>query len=116
MADDKLDPRECLYGYRFEKQGHVVIYYRDGSKIIRDVNDGLRYDLAVIDLSLPGLDGVEVIRRLKLKYPRVPVISASGYVVLNSDADDKVVKPFRYNELMRVVNKFLPGTLEQELF
>jgi DNA-binding response OmpR family regulator len=36
------------------------------------------YDLAVVDVIMPGMDGVELIRRMRAEFPRVPVIAISG--------------------------------------
>jgi two-component system KDP operon response regulator KdpE len=71
-------------------------------------------DLVILDLGLPDLDGVEVIRRLRA-WTRVPVIVLSGRVdshdkvgALDAGADDYVVKPFNVDELLariRVVTR-----------
>ena len=71
-------------------------------------------DLVVLDLGLPDLDGVEVIRRLRA-WTRVPVIVLSGRVeshdkvaALDAGADDYVTKPFSVDELLariRVVTR-----------
>jgi two-component system, OmpR family, KDP operon response regulator KdpE len=71
-------------------------------------------DLVILDLGLPDLDGVEVIRRLRA-WTRVPVIVLSGRVdsrdkvnALDAGADDYVTKPFSVDELLariRVVTR-----------
>jgi len=71
-------------------------------------------DLVILDLGLPDLDGVEVIRRLRA-WTRVPVIVLSGRVdsrdkvdALDAGADDYVTKPFSVEELLariRVVTR-----------
>jgi two-component system OmpR family response regulator len=64
------------------------------------------FDLAVLDLGLPGLDGLEVLRRLRLRGSQMPVLvltardgvgnKVSG---LNAGADDYMLKPFDFQEL-----------------
>ena len=71
-------------------------------------------DLVILDLGLPDLDGVEVIRRLRA-WTRIPVIVLSGRVdshdkvdALDAGADDYVTKPFSVDELLariRVVTR-----------
>ncbi len=79
----------------------------------RDGHDGLYQlleypaDLAVVDLGLPGLSGLEVIRQLRAQQRRVPVLilTARGQWQekvegLEAGADDYLVKPFHIEELM----------------
>lgn len=66
------------------------------------------YDLMILDLSLPGMDGLEVLRRLRLREKGVPtpvlVLTARGATEervrgLNTGADDYLTKPFDLSEL-----------------
>jgi two-component system, OmpR family, response regulator MprA len=83
-------------------------------------------DLVVLDLMLPGLDGLEVCRRLRAE-DDVPILmltarDATGERVrgLDSGADDYVVKPFAYEELMARVRALLrrrpPGRRQRLAF
>ena len=65
------------------------------------------FDLLILDLGLPGIDGQEVLRRLRAHGERLPVVilTARGGVDdtvagLEGGADDYVVKPFRFEELL----------------
>jgi Response regulators consisting of a CheY-like receiver domain and a winged-helix DNA-binding domain len=72
------------------------------------------YDLAIIDIGLPGIDGIEVIKRLRAanrKYP-VLVLTARGHWQdkvngLEAGADDYLVKPFHSEELRARVNALI---------
>ena len=73
----------------------------------RDAVDSLPVDLVLLDLGLPGEDGMEVFRRLRERMPSVPVImlTARGDEIdrvlgLEMGADDYVVKPFGLRELV----------------
>lgn len=64
------------------------------------------YDLTILDLALPGLDGFEVLRRLRGRQIRVPVLILTGRHAVNDrirgldlGADDYVLKPFEMVEL-----------------
>lgn len=64
------------------------------------------YDLVILDLALPGLDGAEVLRRLRARGDRTPVLVLtadnrlqSRVAELDSGADDYVAKPFDVEEL-----------------
>lgn len=65
------------------------------------------FDLLVLDLGLPGLDGTEVLRRMRARGERMPVViltardSVEDTVAgLEGGADDYVAKPFRFEELL----------------
>jgi two-component system OmpR family response regulator len=64
------------------------------------------YDVLVLDVNLPGIDGFEVCRRLRVDGVRTPILMLTArdgvddrVTGLNTGADDYVVKPFDFNEL-----------------
>lgn len=65
----------------FRREGHVVTVARDGEEGLAAALDG-RYDAAVMDVMLPKLDGIEIIRRIRAAGRSLPVIvlSARGSV------------------------------------
>lgn len=72
------------------------------------------YDLVILDLSLPGLDGLEVLKRLRARGGDLPVLilTARGstderVIGLNLGADDYLVKPFELSELEARVKALL---------
>lgn len=90
---------------RLGEEGHVVEAVADGESALRKVKD-LKYDLAVIDLGLPGMSGIELIRELRQQGQQMPILilTARGnwqnkVEGLAAGADDYVVKPFQFEEL-----------------
>ncbi|MFE1168040.1 response regulator transcription factor [Nocardiopsis sp. NPDC058789] len=89
-----------------ENAGHTVVTAADGiDGLVMALSTDV--ELVILDLGLPGLAGEEVLRRLRLRRPSVPVIvltakDAVGDRIANLDAgaDDYVVKPFSVNELL----------------
>lgn len=78
-------------------------------------------DLAVLDLGLPGLDGLEVVRRLRQDGMTVPIIilssrddEAGKVAALDLGADDYVSKPFGMDELSARIRAALRHRLQQE--
>ncbi len=93
-----------------------VTVCRDGSEALSTLRSGLRPDLVVTDLSLPGLDGFQVLDRARsiglLDDQPVLVLSGSEKSddrvrALRAGADDFLLKPFNPDELMaRLANLF----------
>jgi|SRR6185437_1563822 len=84
---------------------YEVVTARDGTEALRLVS-AERPDLVVLDLGLPDVDGVEVIRKLRSWSP-VPIVVLSGRAdskekvdALDAGADDYVTKPFSVEELL----------------
>ena len=90
---------------RLERLGHAVDVEADGG-IARDLIAVQVYDLVILDMTLPALDGTEILksmRRSGVKTPVLVVTARSGVDdrvdVLDLGADDYLVKPFDYREL-----------------
>ena len=104
VEDDPAISRFLLKGLR--EDHHVVDLVEDGREAeIRAASD--EYDLILLDLMLPGLDGFEVCRRLRQQQVDTPVLvitardAVSDRVTgLDAGADDYLVKPFAFEELL----------------
>lgn len=100
-----------------EGAGHRVLEARDGAAGLA-VLAASAVDLVVIDMMMPGLDGIETVRRLRGGGNRVPVIAMSGgtdafpaaYSLKMSEmygADRLLFKPFKNEELLEAVDQLL---------
>ncbi|GAA2664762.1 DNA-binding response regulator, OmpR family, contains REC and winged-helix (wHTH) domain [Actinosynnema pretiosum] len=105
-----------------QREGYQVHVVGDGPGALEAAEHG-GIDLLVLDLGLPGMDGLEVCRRLRAGGRGVPVLMLTArsdevdFVVgLDAGADDYVAKPFRLAELMARIRALLrrraPETLE----
>ncbi len=79
-----------------------------------DRGPGRSVDLVILDINLPGMDGFEVLRRLRPEQPKLPVLVLTARSrtedtvrALESGADDCLVKPFSYLELLARVGALL---------
>ncbi|MCF3121076.1 response regulator transcription factor [Streptomyces arenae] len=111
VVDDDPTVAEVVAGY-LERAGHAVDRAEDGPAALACAA-ARRPDLVVLDLMLPGMDGLEVCRRLRAERP-VPVImlTARGdeddrILGLEIGADDYVTKPFSPRELVLRVESVL---------
>ncbi len=104
VVDDDPKIRDLLRLY-LVREGHRVTPAGDGESALAAARAG-KPDLVVLDVMLPGMDGVEVCRRLRDE-SAVPVIlltartgDSDKVIGLDAGADDYVVKPFSPRELM----------------
>ncbi len=92
---------------------YAVDWVRDGSHA-DNVLRAERFDLVLLDLGLPGMDGIELLRRLRSRKSTVPVLVATArdavaerIAGLDAGADDYVVKPFAPDELLARIRALL---------
>ena len=98
---------------RFGEQGHVVDAVADAEEALYRVAE-YNHDLAIVDLGLPGMGGLELIRTLREQGKQFPILilTARGnwqnkVEGLAAGADDYVVKPFQFEELEARLNALL---------
>jgi len=89
-----------------EAEGFSVLGARDGQEGLR-LAEALSCDLVILDLLLPRLDGLSVLRALEAKQPEVPVVIVSARADLTTKlngfglgARDYLTKPFSFDELL----------------
>ena len=104
VVDDDLALAEML-GIVLRNEGFDVVHCSDGASALEAFHQH-RPDLVLLDVMLPGMDGIEVCRRLRAE-SGVPIVMLSArtdtvdvVVGLESGADDYVVKPFKPQELI----------------
>lgn len=96
-------------------RGHEVVTAPNGETALDSLSTG-QFELVILDLGLPGIDGVEVIRRLRT-WSGVPVIvlsvrdaQADKVSALDAGADDYLTKPFAMDELQARMRAVLRRT------
>ncbi len=123
LVDDDVRLHELLTSY-LEQNGVVVVKAFDGLSGLRELENGA-FDAVLLDVMMPGIDGLEVCRRIRQK-SRIPVImlTAKGdetdrVVGLELGADDYVSKPFSPRELLArlraVLRRSTPETVAERL-
>jgi DNA-binding response OmpR family regulator len=102
LVDDE-QAVQTLLTYPLRKEGYEVVTAADGQTALDRFSEH-RFDLVVLDIMLPKLDGIEVCRRIRTR-SRVPIImlTAKGdevdkVVGLEMGADDYITKPFSVRE------------------
>ncbi len=120
VEDDR--PIRELVVFHAEKEGYAVQAVADGRQAV-GLLDREQFDLVILDLMLPELDGIEVCKHIRSRYGYgvyVLMLTAKGEEVdriigLEMGADDYVVKPFSPRELMVRVKAAFRRSGSQEL-
>ena len=73
------------------------------------------FDLALLDIRMPDMDGIELLKRIRAAYPRIHIIMITGYPTIDTavhciklGAADYLVKPFRLDDLDAALRKIWP--------
>ena len=112
VVDD--EPRICdLLRTILVKVGHQVDIAHSGEEALQRLSTG-EYDVLLADLVMPGIDGVELIRRAREQYEHLATIMITGYATvetavkaLHEGIDDYITKPFNVEELRDALQRVL---------
>ena len=105
LVDDEEDFLKTL-AERLESRGLKVTTATSGERALASV-EGREYDLIVLDLAMPGFDGIETLKRIKARQPDAEIIMLSGQGSIKTSIEamklgacDFLQKPVDINELM----------------
>jgi DNA-binding response OmpR family regulator len=117
VVDDEVDV-EFLFRQQFRRDLRAgrfeMEFSRSGSAAMDYINGGQTGIISLIlsDINMPGMDGIELLRKAKSAKPEVPVIMISAYgdeetrhKVLESGADDLLTKPLDFGALRQAIDK-----------
>ncbi len=110
VVDDEESQRSLLAGF-LRKKGHIVDMAESGPAAI-DLNQTRGFDLVILDLKMPGLDGIETMARMKEIDPETFFILLTGYGTVDSavramkmGAYDYLSKPVNLDELDLIIER-----------
>ena len=112
VVDDEENIRQ-LYKEELLEEGYEVYLAGDGAEAIRMVADVMP-DLVTLDVRMPGMDGIEILRALKEKKRDLPMIMCTAYPEYKHNfgvwaSDAYVVKSTDLKELKDTIKKVLGG-------
>ena len=105
VVDDEDDFRETLI--KLLKKRSLHVWGAETGQKALDLMDQLVFDVVVLDVKMPGLDGIETLREMKKKKPLTEVILLTGHGSMESGIEgmklgafDYVMKPVNIDELL----------------
>lgn len=110
LVDDE-ESIQIVYREEFEDEGYQVFSALNGITALEKFKDE-QPDLVILDIQMPGMNGVEVLRQMKMLNPSVPVILSSAYQEFKRDlgtwaSDEYIVKSGNLDELKKAVRRLL---------
>ncbi|HEX3229031.1 MAG TPA: response regulator [Pyrinomonadaceae bacterium] len=118
VAEDSSDSREMLQ-VLLEMKGYAVVSAADGHRAVEVALQKVP-DLILIDLQLPGLDGLSATKELRLhpELRAVPIIVISGHdpskyrtEALRAGCDDYLLKPIDFDRLDQILHERIPAAV-----
>ena len=110
IVDDEQFVRDLLEKV-LRRRGHEVVSASDAGQALAAL-ESAEFDLLLTDVVMPGMDGFDLLRRVKSAYPDIKVIVLTGYARKQSisdfllyGADDYLSKPFQVHELVAAVER-----------
>jgi two-component system chemotaxis response regulator CheY len=114
IAEDNPVVREVLRGVMRHDDRLRIVGEASNGQLALELVESLKPDLVCLDVLMPGLDGLTVLKTIKEKFPETRVIIVTGQSTsevvseaLKLGANGLVVKPFNADKLLRAVDKAL---------
>ena len=112
VIDDEADMRFAVR-MLLERSGHSVMEAENGDHALAKL-DELIPDLVLLDMRLPGMDGIQILQKLRERQKDLPIIMVTGYgnvelaqQAIAMGADHYLSKPFHNKELIEVIQQTL---------
>jgi DNA-binding response OmpR family regulator len=110
VVDDEESIR-FLYREELEDEGYRVITAADGEEAMRKVRKD-KPDLITLDIRMPGMDGIEVLQRIREMDKEIPVIMSTAYGEYRNDfnvwaSDAYVIKTANLGELKETIGRLM---------
>lgn len=98
LVDDEQDFTSAL-ALRLEKRGFIVRTAFDGEKALGQVRDDHEIEVVVLDISMPGMSGIDTLMAMKKEHPLIEVIMLTGQGTVNTAVES--IKFGAYNYLTK---------------
>jgi len=113
LADDEVMLRDLL-GELLESYGYNIIKVSSGIEALKILTEEIKVDLAIIDYSMPEMNGLECIEKIRDLKIKMPIILSSGSLSLGDKIDHKKVginsvlsKPYEFETMLGTIQKLI---------
>jgi CheY-like chemotaxis protein len=120
LVEDSIEEVFLIRAVLEKRGAYQVTTSQDGDQAARLLNERT-FDIVITDLNLPGIDGFDLIRLVKSKFPSVPVLATTGYTsdhyvehAYRAGANHVLTKPLDRDELLRQVAALVGGGLGEQ--
>ncbi len=120
LVDDEVSFVETL-AKRLGKRNIEVITAFSGEECLKTLETNQNLDVIVLDVKMPGMDGLEALKKVKEEYPLIEVIMLTGHATIESGikgmkqgAYDFLMKPCDIEELVSKINDAAQKKRDQE--
>lgn len=110
LVEDAVDSARYI-GLLLDDLGLTVEIAPSAEECFRLIEEGKRYDVILMDIGLPGMDGMSAIQELRSRHIEVPILALSAHAFeedveacLKAGADASLTKPFRVQDFLRTVS------------
>ena len=98
-----------------KRAGHEICAEKDGAKALSVFDENNDYDLLLTDIVMPGIDGIELAKKVTQKSPKTKVMFITGFAGMAMESSDALEsqeaapmsKPFHLNDLVQKVEDLL---------
>jgi CheY-like chemotaxis protein/nitrate reductase NapAB chaperone NapD len=120
IIDDEAEIRRNLT-VGLTQEGYSVVACPDGISAIHELNQarekGIAYDNLVTDIFMPDIDGLKILKVIKIQYPELPVLVITGFgdeslklTALSEHNTGYLDKPFEISDLVEALEELSPGS------
>jgi len=120
LVDDEQEFVDTLR-QRLEVRGLTVLGATSGQETLKILDKHRNTDVVILDVKMPGMDGIETLRQIKSRYPLIEVLMLTGHATIDSaiegmklGAHDYLIKPCNIETLLAKVQEATSKKREQE--
>lgn len=97
------------------REDYLLMPYLDAQEAIQEIRIGLKYDLAIFDISHKNVSVEDLINESKEKNPEVPILTISGYAKRFKKTTDFIEKPIIGRELVEIINHHFENNVKPKV-
>lgn len=112
VEDDEMNFIYLTQIFKFTNA--IITRAKSGNEAIQSCLFNPKFDLILMDIKLPDIDGTEVTKKIREKLPHIPIIAQTASkndnerdLIFNAGCTDMLIKPFKMEKLFEVITKYL---------